>query len=322
VERADVAVVTNVADDHLGEFGVQSLDTLAETKLLVARAIGAAGRVVLNADDTVLVRAARELTAPVAWFSLDQENPVVAAHLGRGGMAAVAVDDALVLFEQGRGTVVAPVSEIPLTMGGAARHNVANALAAMAAAGGLGIPLEAVERTLRTFGADPADNPGRGNLFDLGGVRVLVDYAHNPHGMRALVAAASGITAGRRLLLLGQAGDRSDEAIRDLARAAMPLRPDRVIAKETDLYRRGRAPGEVPGLVADEFRRLGVPPDQVILGGGELESAREALAWARPGDLLVFALHQERGAVVELLESLGEAGWRAGSPLPGSASLP
>jgi UDP-N-acetylmuramyl tripeptide synthase len=311
VTRADVAVVTNVADDHLGEFGVETLEALADTKLLVARAIGAGGRLVLNADDPVLSAAAARLEVPVAWFSLD---PARARAPDAAG--AVVEGDAIVLREGGRRETIAPVRDVPLAMGGAARHNVANALAAVAAAGKIGVPAEAVRETLRRFGRDPADNPGRANLLEAGGIRILVDYAHNPHGMRALAAAAASIPAQRRLVLLGQAGDRSDTAIRELAGAALALRPDRVIVKEMERYLRGRAPGEVPGILAAEFRRLGLSAEQVTPGGPEPAAVREALAWARPGDLLVLALHQDRAAVIALIERLRDRGWTAGEPLP------
>ncbi|HUF36521.1 MAG TPA: Mur ligase family protein [Gemmatimonadales bacterium] len=312
VGRADAGVVTNVADDHLGEFGVETLEARAETKLLVARAIGPGGRLALNADDPVLVAAAARLGAPLAWFSLDPASPLL---LG-GAAAATVADGAVVLREAGRRETVARVDEIPIALGGAARHNVANLLAALAAAGALGIPPGAAAETLRRFGRDPSDNPGRANLLELGGVRVLVDYAHNPHGFRALAAVTASIPAQRRLVLLGQAGDRSDAALRDLAAAALALEPDRVVVKEMDRYLRGRAPGEVPGILAAEFRRLGVPADRVSEGGTETAAVRQALAWARPGDLLVLALHQDREEVVELLERLRAAGWTAGQPLP------
>jgi UDP-N-acetylmuramyl tripeptide synthase len=133
--------------------------------------------------------------------------------------------------------------------------------------------------------------------------------------MAALAAAIAGLQGRRRLVLLGQAGDRSDDAIRDLARAAMALRPDVVVTKEMDRYLRGRAPGEVPGLLADQFRKLGLGEDRVITGGTEVHAARRALEWARPGDLLILALHQDRGAVVEMLQRLQEAGWQAGTAM-------
>lgn len=316
VERADVAVITNVAADHLGEFGVQDLRQLAETKLLVARAIGPGGRVVLNADDPVLVEAATTVRAPIVWFSLDAGHDVIRRHTEAGGAAAVVDGDALVLVSGSERQTVARVADLPMAAGGAARHNVANALAAAAAAGGLGIPLDAVRATLLRFGRDPADNPGRANVYQLGGIRIVVDYAHNPHGMAALAATLDTLPSERRLVMMGQAGDRDDAAIRELARAALALRPDRVIAKEMGAYLRGRTPGEVPGLIADELRRAGMPEGAISTPGGEAAGAREALEWARPGDLLVLTLHQDRRKVIELLEELRNRGWEAGQEVP------
>jgi cyanophycin synthetase len=315
VERADVAIVTNIAADHLGEFGVQNLAQLAETKLLVARAIGPGGRVVLNADDPVLVEASAAVRAPTVWFSLDAGNALIRRHVEGSGTAAVLDGDALVLTTGSEREVVAQVADMPLSVGGAARHNVANALAATAAAGGLGIPLDAVRATLCRFGRDPADNPGRANLYELGGIRIVVDYAHNPHGMAALAATLDALPSERRLVMIGQAGDRSDAAIRELARATLALRPDRVLVKEMDAYLRGRAPGEVPALMADELRRAGVPEHAISVPGTEIPAVREALGWARPGDLLVLTLHQDRRQVEAMLETLRRGGWRAGVPL-------
>lgn len=324
VERADVAVVTNIAADHLGEFGVQNLRQLAETKLLVARAIGPDGRLVLNADDAVLVESSAAIAAPIVWFALDAGNAVVRRHTASGGMAAVADRDELVLLTGDRRETVARVEELPMTAGGAARHNVANALAAIAAVGGLGIPLAAVRATLRRFGRDPADNPGRANVYEIGGIRVVVDYAHNPHGMAALAATLDRLPSERRLVMIGQAGDRDDHAIRELARASLALRPDRVVVKEMDAYLRGRALGEVPGLMADELRRAGLPEAAISTPGTEIPAVREALGWARPGDLLVLTLHQDRRRVMEMLEGLLSLGWAAGQPVPdlGQAASP
>jgi UDP-N-acetylmuramyl tripeptide synthase len=118
-------------------------------------------------------------------------------------------------------------------------------------------------------------------------------------------------------VLLGQAGDRTDEAIRELTRAALGLHPDRVVLKEMERYLRGRRPGEVPGIMADELARLGVPGAAVSRPGGELAAVREALAWARAGDLLVLTVHQDRPLVFALIERLRATGWRPGDPVPG-----
>jgi UDP-N-acetylmuramyl tripeptide synthase len=308
VRRAQAALITNVAADHLGEFGVHDLDGLVATKLVVTRVVGSGGRVVLNGDDQRLRERAREITAPITWFTLDP---------GLGGWGAVGrtctvESGGLVLARDGRRERVVAVSEVPIFLDGKARHNVYNALGAVGLADHLGFPIAAMAEALIGFRNTPAQNPGRGNLLELGGVHILVDYAHNPHGMASVVAMVAGLPSRRRLVVLGQAGDRDDEAIRELARTAWQLRPDRVVVKELRLYLRGRAEGEVPALLENELRRLGASPDAVARAGSEMAAVREALAWARPGDLLVLPIHEERAAVLDLLASLQAEGWTAG----------
>jgi UDP-N-acetylmuramyl tripeptide synthase len=316
VDHAEVGVITNIADDHLGEFGVESLSDLADTKLLVAKPLGEEGTLVLNADDPLLVNRGRDIRARIIWFSLDPASSVLAGHRESGGTAVVAEAGTIVLVEGRRRSRLVPLAEVPITFGGTATHNVANALAATAAGAALGIGPEVLGEALRRFGHDLEDNPGRTNLLELGGASILLDFAHNPHGMSALVSVAQTLPAHRRLVLVGQAGDRSDEAIRALARAAWELHPDHVVVKDMESYLRGRKPGEVPALLADEFSRLGVPEERISQGGPEISGVRRALEWARPGDLLVLAVHQDRTAVLDLLDRLTAAEWRAGDPLP------
>jgi cyanophycin synthetase len=316
VDRADVAVITNVAADHLGEFGVESLGDLAETKLLVAKALGTSGTLVLNADDPLLVERSTRIQSRLTWFSLDPASIVVKRHVDLGGTAVWEDAGQIVLAQGAHRTIVTSLADVPISFGGIARHNVANALAAVAGATALGIGIEPIALALRRFGREVADNPGRANLLELGGARILLDFAHNPHGMAALVGVAQTLPARRRLVLLGQAGDRDDEAIRELARVAWTLQPDHVIVKEMDRYLRGRALGEVPAILTDEFARLGAPETAISRVGPEIDGVREALDWARPGDLLVLAVHQDRPAVLGLLEQLTATGWHAGEPLP------
>lgn len=317
VQRADVAVITNIAADHLGEFGVESVSDLAETKLVVTKTLGKSGTAVLNADDEQLVMRSGRIGAQVVWFSLDPGSPVIARHIGNGGTAAWLEGNILVLARGKNRQELIGLDQVPITFGGAARHNVANALAAMCAAQSLGIESRSLNESLRQFGRFVGDNPGRANLLEIGGVRLLLDYAHNPHGMAALVKVAQGLSAERRLIMVGQAGDRDDEAIRELARAASTLRPDRVIVKEMDQYLRGRAPGAVPRLLADEFLHLGIPREAVSTASKEVEGTRAALEWARPGDLLVLAVHQDRRAILALISRLATGGWQPGDALPG-----
>ncbi|HEY4575027.1 MAG TPA: Mur ligase family protein [Thermoanaerobaculia bacterium] len=306
VDRADAALVTNIAADHLGEFGVLDLPGLAAAKLVVARAVGPRGRIVLNADDPELVAASGGLRSPILWLSLDPENPLVRRALEAGGEACFLAGGALVLARGGERTEVATVDRVPITFGGAARHNVANALAAIAMASAIRVPVDAMAKGLRRFGTRLEDNPGRANVFERDGFRVLVDYAHNPHGLAALLEVVRSIPAERRLLLLGHAGDRGDGAIRDLARAALRFAPDRIILKEMPELLRGRQPGEIPAILEDELRRQGFPAERIEHAGSELEGARKALAEARPGDLLILLAHAQREEVLEAVGGAGE----------------
>ena len=255
VAQADVAVVTNVSADHFGEYGIDSVDDLAELKLVVARAVMHRGLLVLNADDAVLMAAADRLphaaSAARALFAAESSHPALEALRARGGATCGAAQGRLVLHHAGRAHDLGSVAELPLTLGGAAGYNLMNlAAAALAAVAGLQLPVDAVRATLQSFGRDAHDNPGRLERHEYRGATVLIDYAHNPDGLARLLAVARALPQRKRLLLLlGQAGNRSDDAITELAHTAAAARPDLVILKELPAMLRGRASGEVSALL-------------------------------------------------------------------------
>ena len=316
VQHAEVALVTNVAEDHLGESGIYDLDDLAVAKLIVRKA---AKHLVLNADDPVLARRGLDLKQPKTWFSLVADNEIVERHRAVGGKACRLVGPQIV-FDEGPDTKpVMAVSSIPMTLGGAARHNVANALAAVGVARSLGISMEAIRTGLRSFESSPQENPGRLNLFKLGGATAIVDFAHNPHGVAALLEMAAAMKPKRILVTTGQAGDRDDESIRKLASAIAETQPDRVIVKEIEKYLRGRAPGEVPTMIMEQLQRAGLPIDTIGRADSEMDAIRQALAWSESGDLLLLITHSKRSGVVSFLESLQSKKWAPGDPVPGSS---
>jgi UDP-N-acetylmuramyl tripeptide synthase len=224
----------------------------------------------------------------------------------------------LVLRRNGSSVPVLPAAEVRIAMGGAAQHNLANALAALAGASALGLPVTAMTQALRSFGADEADNPGRGVLREVGGVKVLVDFAHNPHGVAALAQLVAAIPAKRRLILLGQAGDRTDAEMRALAAAVWAMRPDRIVIKEMESYLRGREPGEIPALLRAELARLGAPAEAVAVEDSETAGVRSACRWAQEGDLLVLLSHAARARTLAFLDSLAAIDWHPGGDLPAS----
>jgi cyanophycin synthetase len=293
VEDADVALITNIAADHLGDFGSRSLDELLEIKWIISRAVRRAGTLVLNADDARLVEQARDYAGRIAWFSLDPDRRDVEFRPDDGW---------LVRDRDGHPERLCRIDEIPLTLNGGARYNVANALAAAAVCSRLGAGAEAIAAGLTRMRRE--DNPGRGNIYTVEGVRVIVDFAHNPHAMAAIAALVAALPAKRRLLAFAQAGDRTDELLREYARNGWDLAPDRIIISELAKYARGRAPGEVCGILRDELIRCGCPPEAVLHVDTEPEALERALAWARPGDLLVMLVLADAAAVRARLSEL------------------
>lgn len=305
VSRADAALITNIAADHIGDFGVQNIEELADVKWVVTRALDDSGVLALNADDPLLVARANNVSARLIWFSPDPRNPVLRAHAATGGTICTLKRGRIVLVRGNEISPVVAVKQIPICFGGAARHNIANALGATALASALGIPLESIAAGLRRLRVE--DNPGRANFYSINGAQVLLDFAHNPHGLRAMIDMAASLPAQRRLLIIGQAGDRSDEDIRDLARAAEALTFDRVLVKELTSKNRGRPAGEVAALLKDEFMRQGYRAGQISRVKSELGALRAALRWAQPGDLVVFLAHEDRTKSEALLNKLDES---------------
>ena len=308
LQRARVAVVTNISADHFGEYGIDDLAGLADTKLVVASAIDDRGLLVLNADDAMLRSRADQFACPLGWFSRNYDDALLLSHRMRGGstsgvrngrlMVSWARDSAAEEFDLGA------VADMPLTVDGTADYNVQNVAGAALAALGLGVSAATVAAVFVRFGADPTDNPGRLMRYEYRGAQVLIDYAHNPDGLRGLMNVATRLRrTGRIALLLGQAGNRSNADIEELAATAARFRPDLVVVKETESYMRGRAPGEVPAILRDGLLRAGLLEASIEVHLSELGAVKRALAWARPGDVLVMPVH-DRGVREEVIALL------------------
>lgn len=286
VTDADIALITNIAEDHFGDFASQNLDELLDIKWIVSHAVAKRGTLVLNADDTLLAARSKTHAGRIDWFGMDAGNSLLANHMATGGRAFVLSGEELVMIDAGKREVIVRVRDVPITLHGAAHHNVANALAAAAVALRLGASIEQVRAGLTSM--SPLKNPGRSNLYEVRGFKVLVDFAHNPHAMRALFGIARSLPAKRRILCFGQAGDRTDEQIRELARSAWAIGLDRIVISELAAYARGRAPGEVVGILRDELKRSGAYDEQILYFEKESDSFDAALQWARPGDLVIL----------------------------------
>lgn len=311
VSRADVALVTNVSADHFGEYGIDDLQGLADVKLSVAGALSDTGTLVLNAADALLCERAAGLARrfgrapPLAWFALDADSLALHAHRASGGATCGVRAGRLLLHHGGAQHDLGAVAAMPLTVDGSATYNIANLAGAALAAAALGIPATTIAQVFAEFGASIADNVGRLMRFERAGVHILVDYAHNPEGLRGLLGVAEHLREGRgRLgLLLGHAGNRQDAELEALAAAAAQFHPALIVVKENEAHLRGRSPGEVPRLIHAALLRAGMTPSALQLRMSELEAVHAALEWARPGDVLALPVHAvaARAAVIELL---------------------
>jgi UDP-N-acetylmuramyl tripeptide synthase len=333
LERAQVALLTNVSPEHFGEYGIDSIEDLAEVKLVLAQALGPKGTLVLNADDALLLefanRAASQLTCQIALFALDYAHPALQAQRARGAACCGVQNGHLLLYwgqqEYDLGLVVA----MPLTVGGSAGYNIANCAGAALSAVAAGIAIADIAQVLVQFGASRHDNPGRLERWDLPDLTVLMDYAHNPEGLAGLMTVAQSLlqqrqqnaesaVAGRIGLLLGQAGNRSNEAIADLAQAAASFAPAHIVLKDITGYMRGRMAGEVPQLLQAQLLVCGMDASQIELILPEVEAAQALLRWAKAGDVLVLPVHDQssKQAMQATLDALQASGWHAGQTLP------
>jgi len=296
-DACDVAVVLNVSGDHLGLDGIDTVEDLARVKAVIARQARRA--VVLNAEDDHCVAMAAGLAdVEILYFALDADNPVLLRHLEKGGRAVYLQDNSIVLANGARHEALLNVRSMPVTMRGAARYNIANSLAAAAALSAAGFGNQEIIDGLRTFVSDWKHNPLRSNVFDVDGVTVIVDYAHNSAAYAALAETARALTPGRLVGVVAAPGDRRDEDLVDIG-ATCAAGFDELVVYETE--NRGRAAGEVSRLLVQgaELGRFELDHLQVELDVHQ--AIRAGLARCEAGDLLVFGCASD---ISELREAI------------------
>ncbi len=338
-DRNDVAVVTNVTGDHLGLGGIDTVRQLADVKAVLVEAVPRSGTAVLNADDALVARMAGQCDGAVVYFSMETEKGEpgydrVDGHCGRGGAAFVllrtAEGDQIVLRHGPRTMPLLYTHLIPATFGGKARMNVANALAAAAAAWASGAHLHDIRQGLRTFTTSFFQAPGRLNYLEVGGVRVVIDYCHNVDGMRNLadfvqrMMGDEGSRKGRAIGVIGVPGDRRDDDMRDYGELAATAFDEIIVREDRNL--RGRESGVTAAFVVDGVRRgrgdgkARTTRVEKILD--ESTAVRAALRRANPGDLLVMCVDDAVGVYKETLATAGQAQGGMAFADPGELEAP
>ena len=294
-EQSDIGVVLNVTADHLGLKGIETVEDLAEVKSLIIETVSRSGTSVLNADDPLTVKMARRARGRLAWFSLNggsEMPPFLRRHIDNGGMAVVREPGheggTIVLYQDGRRDIVMKAGAIPATLHGMATFNIANALATVAVCVAHDVPILTIRSALASFQSTFEQNPGRLNVHDAHGFRVILDYAHNAAGLTAMGEVVRGLRHRykKSIGVLSIPGDRRDEDILEMGRIAGGIF-DELFFRE-DPGTRGRPRGEVMNLLEEGAIQGGASPDAIHLIAGEAPATAAGLMAAGPGELVVI----------------------------------
>jgi cyanophycin synthetase len=308
-DEADIGALLNVSPDHLGLKGIETLDDLANLKSLVIERVRRRGTCVLNADDPMVVKVSRRARGRIMWFSLcggSEMSPMLLRHLDDGGRAVCREPGPdggnIVLYDDGRREFIMKADDIPATLHGMAEFNVANALAATAMAIAHDVPILTIRAALTHFRSTYEQNPGRLNVHDSHGFRVIIDYAHNAAGLEALGKVIRGLSHRykRTMCVISIPGDRRDEDIIEMGRLSGSIF-DEIFFRE-DPGTRGRPRGEVMRLLAEGARLAGRSDENIHLIAGEAAATAAGLTAARPGDLIVITPTDVKGTWAQVNE--------------------
>jgi len=282
--HCDIGVITNIQEDHLGLADIHTLEDLSRVKSVVTNAVKKDGWAVLNADNDYCVKIGRRAESNVAYFSMDENNPVIKAHCKKGGIACIC-ENGFVTIQKGDWKIrVQRTLLIPLTFGGTVPFMVQNVLAATLATFLWGFKTEDIQTSLQTFIPSAAQTPGRMNIFEFKDFRFMIDFAHNPDGFNGIKAFLSHIDSPLKIGIIAGTGDRRDEDIRELGKIAAEMF-DYVILRQ-EKFLRGRTEENILTLLIEGMRSVDQnKPFEIV--SKEVEAIKYAMSMAKPGTFIV-----------------------------------
>ncbi|WP_110514055.1 Mur ligase family protein [Herpetosiphon llansteffanensis] len=301
--QCDIAVLTNVADDHLPDRGLATVAEMAHFKATIVRAAQKA--VILNADDQVLIDVvASQATAPIIWFSLQANNPLILQAQQAQHSCLFLAADQLMLASAGQIQPLIAVAELPLSFGGVAQHNIANALAAAAALHAFGLSAGQIALGLAGFQPNAEHNPGRLNQFQRDGITLLIDYAHNSDGLRVLLASAEPLRAadGKIAMVFSGTGDRTDEQIQEQM-TIIAQHVDRLVLKRDPWFLRGREPGTLEPMMIAAANAAGLDSSAITELEGDDNAFAALINQAQAGDVLLWLVYKERASKIAVAQA-------------------
>jgi cyanophycin synthetase len=297
--KCDIGVITNIQEDHLGINDIDTLEDVARVKSTVVKSIKKDGWAVLNAEDEYCVKIAGELDCNIAYFSLEENNPVIRKHCKAGGVAAI-YESGFITIKKGDWKIrVEKVTTVPLTMGGKAKFMIANVLAATLAGYLYGFKTEDMRLSLETFIPSAAQTPGRMNIFNFKEFKVMIDFAHNPAGYRAVEDFLSQIDSPHKVGIIAGVGDRRDQDITDCGSIAARMFDHIIIRQEKHL--RGRTEQEIIDLILKGIHSVDKKITYEIIPK-EVEAIKHAISTAQPGTFII-ALSDVITNAIEIVQS-------------------
>jgi cyanophycin synthetase len=299
-EKADVAIFTNLSEDHLGMDDINTMEGLLNVKSLVVEAVKDDGACVLNADDSWVMKAREKAKGTQILFSMNENNPIIVEHINRGEIAIYKSDSKINVVKDGIVKRSIRLRDIPVTLDGKLKHNIYNTMAAIGACFALGISFDVIEVVLTEFTCDVESNPGRFNVYNMGDFKVVLDYGHNIDGYRVTIEGLEALNPSRVIGVISVPGDRLDNDIFSIGK--MSGRSfDYIIAKE-DKDLRGRKPLEVASLLYRGALSEGISKEYIEIIPDEEEALSKALKQAQSGDIIVV-FFEKMEPLVEILNN-------------------
>ncbi|MCC9293693.1 cyanophycin synthetase [Clostridium sp. WLY-B-L2] len=310
-DLADVAVITNITEDHLGIDGINTMEDLAYVKALVGEAVKKNGYVVLNADDLVSSTIINRLKGSIIMFSKYKNNTILRDNIDRGGYG-IYIDDQIMYFErQGVVVPIVKMQDIRISLEGKLIYNIENAMAACGAAIGLNIAYSVIKDGLKSFYGDASFNPGRFNIYNLNGINVVLDYGHNIEGYKAVIKGAKKLNYKRLVGIIGIPGDRTDTSVEKIGRIA-GRNFDYIYVKE-DKDRRGRKPGEIASILRRGIMKTDFDLKKIETILDEKAALERAIDAGKQGDLIIIFFEKMNPLVELISEKLKDGNKRIGN---------
>lgn len=299
-DLADVAVITNITDDHLGIDNINSMEELCKVKSLVAEAVKKDGSVIINADDKWSKEIINRINSNIIYYSSDFNNELIKENINKKKTAIYIKDNYIYVNNRGREYKVVNINDIPITLNGTLEFNVENAMAACAALVAMEIDYSMIKIGLENFNLE--DNLGRFNIYDYNGIKVVLDYGHNIEGYKKVLPTLKSIGRGKITGIIGIPCDRNDYVAKEVGNISAKYL-DKIIIKE-DKDRRGRESGEVPKLIKEGILEINKNANiKIILN--EVEALKVALNEASGGDIIIVFFEKFK-PLVEFIESIQE----------------